>query len=197
MTLELGGIFINLCISKVEKEGFEEVLLPLVEPAEIYTDKAGDEILSQMYVFNDKAERRLCLRPEGTATIQLLSKNFAGKKDVKLWYETRCWRYEKPQAGRYREFTQFGVEWLNPRDSDQARLSLMKLCRSIVGSLGLAYEWSGSVKRGLDYYTEDGFELSIPSLGAQNQVVGGGTYAEGIGFAIGIDRLALAKELSK
>jgi histidyl-tRNA synthetase len=49
------------------------------------------------------------------------------------------------------------------------------------------------VKRGLDYYIEDGFEIACPELGAQKQVVGGGRYSNGIGFAVGFDRLALCK----
>jgi len=174
---------------------YEEVLLPLVEPAEIYTDKAGPEILGQMYTFQDKGERNLCLRPEGTATIQLLARGpYQHHKDVKFFYETRCWRYEKPQAGRYREFTQFGVEWLWPRDPKEAREQLIHLACRMVSLFNKKFEVFPQVKRGLSYYTEDGFEISIPSLGAQKQVCGGGAYAEGIGFAIGIDRLILGAE---
>jgi histidyl-tRNA synthetase len=54
------------------------------------------------------------------------------------------------------------------------------------------YEVNASVKRGLNYYTTEGFEIAVPSLGAQKQVVGGGTYRQGIGFAIGFDRLMLS-----
>jgi histidyl-tRNA synthetase len=50
------------------------------------------------------------------------------------------------------------------------------------------------VKRGLGYYIEDGFEARSPQLGAQQQIAGGGRYAEGIGWAIGLDRLLLALE---
>ena len=53
------------------------------------------------------------------------------------------------------------------------------------------YEVNESVKRGLSYYITEGFEISIPSLGAQKQVVGAGQYKEGIGFAVGFDRLML------
>lgn len=90
--------------------GFKEVVLPTIEPASIYSDKAGGEVLSQMYTFEDKASRTLCLRPEGTATCQLLAREvFHEEKNVRLFYVTNCFRYERPQAGRYREFTQFGV----------------------------------------------------------------------------------------
>mgnify|MGYP002481619292 CR=1 FL=1 len=55
------------------------------------------------------------------------------------------------------------------------------------------FELNESVKRGLSYYTEDGFEISCNQLGAQKQICGGGRYKQGIGFAIGFDRLMLCK----
>lgn len=175
------------------KSGYTEVMLPLLEPAAIYTDKAGPEILNQMYTFKDKGDRDLCLRPEGTATIQVMAREtFNQQKNVKLWYETRCWRYERPQAGRYREFTQFGMEYLWPKDPKAARQELLDLAVRMISSYPVRYEVQPAVKRGLAYYTEDGFEITCPDLGAQKQVCGGGAYAEGVGFAIGIDRLALA-----
>jgi histidyl-tRNA synthetase len=61
----------------------------------------------------------------------------------------------------------------------------------MVGAISSEYEFAGTVKRGLAYYVEDGFEISCPKLGAQKQVCGGGRYKEGIGFALGIDRLML------
>ena len=187
-----GGVFINSLAETAEKQGFDEIMLPLIEPAKIYEYKAGKEILGQMYVFEDRGGRELCLRPEGTATVQLLAKKLGTRKDVKLWYETRCWRYEQPQAGRYREFTQFGIEWLNPRDPEAARAELESLGKAMLERIGADYEWSSQVKRGLAYYVDDGFEASVNSLGAQKQVLGGGSYNEGIGFAVGIDRLMLA-----
>jgi len=169
-------------------------MLPLIEPSQVYIDKAGPEILNQMYVFEDKGKRELCLRPEGTATVQLMAKKFGTQKDVKLWYETRCWRYEQPQAGRYREFTQFGVEILNPRDKEKSFQELSDIAQSMLNRMGVKYEWASQVERGLAYYIEKGFEASVESLGSQKQVLGGGTYAEGIGFALGIDRLMIASE---
>lgn len=183
---------LNQMISLVEAKGFEEIILPCIKPQAIYTEKAGKEILGQMYTFKDKGEREICLRPEGTATVQLIAnKYWKTQKDVKLWYFERCWRYEKPQAGRYREFFQFGVEWINPRDLEAAKQELIELSKNMVGLVTDEFEVSESVKRGLSYYVEEGFEISIPSLGAQKQVVGGGRYKEGIGFAVGFDRLML------
>jgi histidyl-tRNA synthetase len=183
---------LNDMIDLAEERGFNEIILPSVEPSEVYTDKAGPEILGQMYVFPDKKERELCLRPEGTATIQLIAdKTWKGQKDVKVWYFERCWRYERPQAGRYREFFQFGVEWINPRDPEKAKEGLVALALSFMELVTSNYELNENVKRGLDYYIEDGFEISVTSLGAQKQVVGGGAYKQGIGFAVGFDRLML------
>lgn len=122
--------------------------------------------------------------------MQELARSWNGRrKDVRVFYETRCWRYESPQAGRYREFSQFGMEILNPRQD--YRQELMDLAATMVGRYAEGQLLPG-VKRGLAYYTEDGFEVICPHLGAQKQVVGGGRYEEGIGFAIGLDRLVLA-----
>lgn len=182
---------LNALIGIAEANGFNEIMLPSLEPANIYVNKAGPEVLSQMYVFPDKKGRSLCLRPEATATVQLLAdKHFKQKKNLKLWYFERCWRYEKPQEGRYREFFQFGVEVINP-DNPACRAELLAMAEQMVALKTGAYEVASSVKRGLDYYTEAGFEISVPALGAQKQVVGGGSYQQGIGFGLGFDRLML------
>jgi histidyl-tRNA synthetase len=141
-------------------------VLPSLEPAAIYIDKAGAEVLRQMYVFPDRKGRELCLRPEGTATCQLLARGpLARQRDVRLWYETKCWRYEQPQAGRYREFTQFGIEILNPRRD--YREDLVELGARSVRRFDPEAIVRAKVKRGLAYYTEDGFEVLSPRLGAQ------------------------------
>lgn len=177
--------------------GFDEIVIPTVEPREIYTEKMGDEIVGQIYSFQDRSSRDICLRPEGTATIQAIAREYLPqntKQNIKLWYESRCYRYERPQEGRYREFTQIGFELLGP-PSEGDKKYLIKLAELICIYSGLdstQYEILDNVKRGLGYYTEDGFEIIAPSLGAQKQICGGGRYAEGIGFAIGVDRLTLA-----
>jgi histidyl-tRNA synthetase len=175
-------------------ENYQEIALPLIEPASLYTEKAGTEILSQMYVFPDKKDRQLCLRPEGTATCQILAETlFKMQRDVKVWYITTCWRYEKPQAGRYREFQQFGCEWLNPRKEVRVKDEMIALAERMTKMFTSKYEINASVKRGLAYYIEDGFEIICPNLGAQKQICGGGSYKQGCGFAFGIDRMMLVK----
>lgn len=188
-----GALFSPAFIELAEAAGFTEAFLPSVEPAEIYADKAGAEILKQMYVFPDRKGRLLCLRPEGTATCQLLAREeFKRQRDVRLWYEARCFRYERPQTGRYREFSQFGIEILNPRRD--CREELIALAEQMVRRFDPEAQTVKAVKRGLAYYSEDGFEILCPRLGAQKQVAGGGRYDEGIGFAIGLDRMVIAAQ---
>lgn len=185
---------LNRLIELAEAEGFEEIVLPSIEPSRVYSDKAGPEVLGQMYVFPDRKGRELCLRPEGTATIQLIAdKHLKGRGEARFWYFERCWRYERQQLGRYREFLQFGVEVLNPRGQD-TKARLLDLAERMVALRTSSYIVDSSVKRGLAYYTDGGFEISVPALGAQKQVVGGGAYRQGVGFAIGFDRLMLCNE---
>ena len=140
--------------------------------------------------------RPICLIPEVTAVIQRQWRDRWSKtapRPLKLFYVQRCFRYERPQAGRYREFTQAGIEILGgqaPADKAEAVAAL----GACLAAVGLAFEFRPSVKRGLNYYIEDGFEAEVASLGAQKQVAGGGRYADGVGWAIGLDRLLLALE---
>lgn len=183
---------LNSLSQLAESNGFGEIMMPDIELSSIYTDKAGQEILGQMFTWKDRSERDVCLRPEGTATCQLLANTlFKLEKDVKLFYIAECFRYERPQAGRYRQFTQFGVEWLNPKDPAKASETCKQLSLMMIEKITKNYEYAPIIKRGLAYYTEEGFEISIPSLGAQKQVCGGGAYKEGVGFAFGVDRLIL------
>ena len=184
---------------------FEEVIVPVLWEQQTFIDKAGPEIISQMWSFNDKADRPVCLIPEVTGLIQEQWRETwskTKKKPHKIFYVSRCYRYEKPQAGRYREFTQFGIEILGPNPKDYAEEAMQLLGDALnfvnlqrwtenTGNL-FKYDMISSVKRGLAYYIEDGFEATVPALGAQKQIAGGGTYAEGCGWAIGVDRLVLA-----
>lgn len=181
--------------SLLESYGFVELELPSIEPQSVYTEKAGPEILNQMYTFQDKGvpPQDICLRPEGTATCQILARKYQSNKDFACFYMTRCWRYERPQEGRYREFSQFGVEVLNPRKDYSADLiSLGNEMLQMYLSEDLL-RVNDSAARGLAYYTNGtGWEVECELLGTQKQILGGGPYAEGIGFAIGVDRVLVA-----
>lgn len=113
------------------------------------------------------------------------------KRPYRVFYVQRCYRYERPQTGRYREFTQAGVEILGGQGKGDKEEAIESL-RACLDKFGVPYAFNAAVKRGLTYYVEDGFEAEVDLLGAQKQVAGGGRYAEGIGWAIGVDRLALA-----
>jgi len=176
--------------------GYEELVLPSIWETQTFIEKAGPEIAGQMYLFKDKGDRDCCLIPEVTGLVQELGRagwDKSEKKPMRVFYVARCYRYERPQAGRYREFTQFGVELLGgagPADRDE----VVDLLERSLRSIEVGYVLDASVKRGLSYYTEDGFEARCEQLGAQKQVAGGGRYAEGIGWAIGVDRILLARQ---
>lgn len=186
-------VLLNKMISVVESYGFQGIILPSIEPQSIYIDKAGKEVLNQMYVFKDKKGRSICLRPEATATVQQIANHFwQSKNEVRVWYFEKCWRYERPQKGRYREFWQFGCEVINPKEKfikEELIDIASELCKLKTKDILIDY----SVKRGLNYYTENGFEIRCKQLGSQEQICGGGSYDRGIGFAIGFDRLMLCE----
>jgi len=159
-----------------------------------FVAKGGPEIVDQMYTFADKAGRPICLVPEITGLIQEVWRDDWSKRTrdpLRVFYVARCYRYERPQRGRYREFTQVGVELLGGTAPDDRR-EVVDLLERCLDDVGVDYALDRAVKRGLGYYTEAGFEARCDRLGAQKQIAGGGRYAEGIGWAIGLDRLALA-----
>ena len=184
---------INNMIEWLKGQGFVEIQIPIIQQQEMFTDKVGEENNNLMFNFKDRGDRDLCLAPEYTAVIQKLAgTTFKLNKDVKLFYVQECFRGEKPQAGRYRQFTQLGVEILNP--SQDYHLYLQELAFDLVNQFTLIntdeLKLNTDVTRGLDYYEEGkGFEITCESLGSSKQVCGGGAYEGGIGFAIGIDRL--------
>lgn len=173
--------------------GFTEIQIPIIQFQETFDGKVGKENNNLMFNFSDRGGRRICLAPEYTAVVQKLANTtFKDQKDVKLFYVAECFRGEKPQAGRFRQFTQLGVEILNP-SQDYNKL-MLEFAEHLVMIQTIDYEVNKEAKRGLDYYVEgQGFEISVPSLGSSKQVVGGGAYDGGIGFAVGIDRLMLVK----
>lgn len=175
--------------------GYEEVILPAIAEPSLWTERSGTEIEAQMWRFADKADRPVTLIPEATALIQREYRERWSKsrpKPLRLFYEQRCYRYERPQKGRYREFTQFGVEVLGPEPEQYAQETIELLKRALDGSTA-SCEFDDDAVRGLSYYTRNGFEVRCPILGAQKQVAGGGVYPEGCGWAIGVDRLVLAQ----
>jgi len=92
--------------------GFAEIDGPVLEPLELLTAKSGDEITQQLYVFSDKADRQVALRPEMTPTLARMvgARAAALPKPIKWYSVPQFFRYEKPQRGRGREFIQWNVD---------------------------------------------------------------------------------------
>ena len=154
-----------------------------------------------MWQFKDQSNKECCLIPEVTGILQeMFNKNWFyeyKKKPLKIFYINKCYRYEKPQKGRYREFTQFGIEILGGKieDRDNYIKEVKELLRQALDLFPeVKYIYNDNVVRGLGYYKDDGFEVECSNLGAQKQIAGGGNYGEGVGWAIGVDRLLLAME---
>jgi len=286
--------------------GYREIQTPTFEHLELFTAKSGEGIIEEIYAFKDKSGRDLALRPELTAPVirMYVEKMQMQPKPLKLFYFGSCFRYDRPQKGRYREFTQAGCEligvntpaalaelislsWsclrniglknmvlkignldilqavldklgigkemqrtllplIDKREygkieeflssealshSDTERLiHFLKLdnideIESFVQELGLRkdslshlrkvisflpmfdvndFKISMEIVRGLEYYKGIVFEIEAPSLGAEKQICGGGSYelislfggknVSTSGFAIGFDRVVLALE---
>lgn len=96
--------------------GFGEVRTPMFESTELFNRGVGettDIVQKEMYTFEDLGHRSITLKPEGTSPAVrafIESHDYAEMQPTKYYYDTPCFRYERPQAGRLREFHQFGVE---------------------------------------------------------------------------------------
>ncbi|MDD5473168.1 MAG: histidine--tRNA ligase [Candidatus Methanoperedens sp.] len=100
-------------LRKVAKHwGYGEIKTPTFEHIELFTIKSGEGILGEIYNFKDKGEREIALRPELTAPVvrMYVEELQRSPKPLKFYYFDNCFRYERPQKGRFREFFQFGVE---------------------------------------------------------------------------------------
>ncbi|MFH1787882.1 MAG: histidine--tRNA ligase [Candidatus Altiarchaeota archaeon] len=133
--------------------GYEEVSTPIFEYAELFEVKSGSDIKERMYVFDDKGGRKLCLRPELTASVCRMYANELknSPKPLRLYYSGPMFRYEEPQRGRYREFYQIGVELLGACGA-MADAEAVCLACECLETLGLKYRLElGSIKilRGL------------------------------------------------
>jgi histidyl-tRNA synthetase len=187
-------VLLNDMIEILESYGYQEIMIPIIQKQETFASKVGDENQNMMYNFKDRGNRDLCLSPEYTAIVQqLASDRMKFDKDVKMFYIGECFRGENTQAGRWRQFTQFGVEVLNP--SKDYYDEMIEIAQKLIELVTKNYELNTDATRGLDYYNGGkGFEIACPELGAAKQICGGGSYKGGIGFAVGIDRILLLKK---
>ncbi|WP_340695981.1 histidine--tRNA ligase [Hydrogenobacter thermophilus] len=122
---------------------FEEIILPVIEYLEVFQRSIGevtDIVQKEMFVFQDRKGRLLALRPEGTAgTVRAYIQNrlYALKPYVKLFYEGPMFRYERPQAGRYRQFHQIGAEAFGI-SSPELDAEMIDLVYNILTKLGIS-----------------------------------------------------------
>ncbi len=104
--------FAEIC----DRYGFKEIRTPSFEHTELFTRGVGDTtdiVQKEMYTFNDHGNRSITLKPEGTSpSVRAFveHKQYAEVQPMKYYYDIPCFRYEKPQSGRLREFHQFGIE---------------------------------------------------------------------------------------
>ena len=122
-----------------ESYGYQEIKTPLFEELKLFTTKSGEEIVNQLYNFTDKSDRELTLRPEITAPVARLYLNELEKtavKPIKLYYYGSCFRYERPQKGRFRQFWQFGCELIGAK-TPQGEAEVIALCSDAIQSLGI------------------------------------------------------------
>jgi histidyl-tRNA synthetase len=104
----------------------------------LFTVKSGNAILEEMYVFSDKGGRNLALRPELTAPVMrcYVEKFQMEPKPLKLYYLGNCYRYDRPQKGRYREFMQAGCELIGT-DTAEASAELIGLAYLLLKRIGV------------------------------------------------------------
>lgn len=130
--------FSNIC----EKYGFKEIRTPVFEHTELFTRGVGDTtdiVEKQMYTFEDFAKRSLTLKPEGTAPVVrafVENKQYAEVQPTKYYYDIPCFRYEKPQSGRLREFHQFGIEIFGTSNM-MADAEVICLAKDFIEELGI------------------------------------------------------------
>ena len=121
-----------------ESYGFKLIRTPVLEQTELFDRSVGDSsdvVEKEMYTFEDKGGRSVTLRPEGTSgVLRAVLENGLHNSvlPLKLMYESSCYRYEKPQSGRYREFFQFGLEIFGT-ESYLADVELICAAKAILG----------------------------------------------------------------
>ena len=174
----------------VESYGYREILTPTFEHLELFTIKSGEGIIEEMYTFKDKGGRDLALRPELTAPVMRMFVNECTgmPRPLRFYYFTNCFRYERPQKGRYREFWQFGVELIGS-DSPLADAEVICLAYRIMSELKLKFdlhighvgllrhilrdvkeEYASKIMRLVDKKDIDGLNKYMDEIGVESKV---------------------------
>ncbi len=170
--------------------GYSEIITPTFEHLDLFTLKSGEGIERELYNFMDKGGRAMTLRPELTAPVMRLYVNELQSfpKPLNLFYFENCFRYERPQKSRFREFWQFGVELIGSEkpDSDAEVIALAyTLLKAVgvssymkIGNLavirtllrGLQPEIVSKVMRLVDKKEYTGLEALIEEIGVEDQL---------------------------
>ncbi|MBI4699343.1 MAG: histidine--tRNA ligase [Nitrospirae bacterium] len=138
-----------------KKYGYHEIRLPIIESTELFTRSIGetsDIVEKEMYTFNDKGDRSVTLRPEGTASLvraYVEHHLYNEPSPQKYYYIGPMFRYERPQAGRFRQFHQIGAEVLGSEDPS-LDAEIVSMLNAILRRLGI-----------------DGFDIEITSIGCK------------------------------
>jgi histidyl-tRNA synthetase len=126
----------------LDRAGVLEIRTPIFEQTELFArgmGEATDVVSKEMYSFVDRGDRGLTLRPEGTAGVvrSLIENNLQAQGGVqRLWYVGPMFRYERPQAGRQRQFHQLGLEMLGSAD-ERADVEAIAIATDILKAIGL------------------------------------------------------------
>jgi len=171
-----------------ERWGYEEISTPTFEHLELFTLKSGPSVVEEIYSFKDKGDRDLALRPELTAPVMRMyvSELQNSPKPQRLCYFGNCFRYERPQKGRFREFWQLGVELIGGArpDSEAEVIALadqmlkmvrvrgdihigyLGIIRSILEKIG--YMHRATIMRMIDKKERDGLKEYLLEIGADH-----------------------------
>src|SRR5439155_1300863 len=162
--------------------GFQEYDGPPLEPLELYTDKSGEEIVQQLYAFEDKGGRKVALRPEMTPTLARMVGAHAQalKKPIRWFAIPQLFRYEGQQRGRLREHFQLNMDIIGEEAGEPLRQAVGALEAMGLGDF-VAVDLT--IVRGLAYYTGIVFEL-FDTGESLRAVCGGGRY-DGLLKALG------------
>ncbi len=175
-----------------ERWGYGEVKTPTFEHIELFTIKSGEAIVEEIYNFRDKGEREIALRPELTAPVvrMYVEELQRTSKPLKFYYFDNCFRYERPQKGRFREFFQFGVEIIgSPKPEADAEVIALavEMLKSVgvegdlhVGHLGIARallkdilpEHQSKIMRLVDKKDDKGLEDFLDEINAPDEMRG-------------------------
>lgn len=172
----------------LERWGYQEIATPTFEHLELFTLKSGESVLEEIYSFKDKGSRDLALRPELTAPVMRMyvSELQNAPKPQRLYYYGSCFRYERPQRGRFREFWQFGAELIGGSRPDSEaeviaiadnmlrsvniqgdiHVGYLGLIRSILNKIGA--EHRSEVMRMIDKKERENLQAYLQKIGADN-----------------------------